>query len=464
MAKILSIIAVFIVVSIVACMHTNAAEMSEEEYVRLKNRLTSEFMQKLKDEIKNELVAELKSEYTIEPKQKQEDKQKSQNVASRPAIETQPSDYRETHEATDKSKAESTEEDELKLDAARYKLGEGLTFGEQMLKIKGFGNVDASYSDNHIGKSANQEGNAFFSMGEFDLFITSQLSNRISILGETVFEFESTGEVTPDLERVLIHYDVNSLLKIDVGKFHTPIGYWNRLYHHGEWLQTTVERPEILKFEDHGGPLPAHNAGIQLSGSAMLEGFDLNYFFTVSNGRGIDTTNQQNMGDLNDKKAFSFQLEAVPHSIVEGLRFGPTVYYDSIPEDETNPNRANEIRELIYGGHVVYSLKNVEFLMETFEINHDEFSGGVFNTFGGYAQGSYSIGKFKPYYRYDYINYDSKDPFYSESEFDFLDTNMHTVGLRYELSQFNALKCEVSHGVFDDEDANIIRLQTAFSF
>ncbi|HHT9144784.1 MAG TPA: hypothetical protein ACFYD4_03745, partial [Candidatus Wunengus sp. YC61] len=88
----------------------------------------------------------------------------------------------------------------------------------------------------------------------------------------------------------------------------------------------------------------------------------------------------------------------------------------------------------------------------------------VFNTFGGYAQCAYAISKFKPYYRYDYINYDSKDQFYGESEFDFLDANTHTVGLRYDLSQFNALKCEFSHGVFDDEDVNIIRLQTAFAF
>jgi hypothetical protein len=36
--------------------------------------------------------------------------------------------------------------------------------------------------------------------------------------------------------------------------------------------------------------------------------------------------------------------------------------------------------------------------------------------------------------------------------------------LRYELSHFNALKLEYSHGAFDDEDVNIIGLQTAFSF
>ena len=152
-----------------------------------------------------------------------------------------------------------------------------------------------------------------------------------------------------------------------------------------------------------------------------------------------------------------------PH-IVEGLRLGPSVYYDVIPEDETNPNRENEIREIIYGGHIVYTMRNIELLTEAFVINHDEVSGDVFNTFGGYAQFAYTINKFKPYYRYDYINYDNNDPFYQESKFDFLDTNKHTIGLRYELSHFNAIKFEYSHGVFDDEDVNIIGLQTAFSF
>src|SRR3989304_9305324 len=119
MIKILNILVVCIALIIVACTHTNAAEMNEEEYAQLKNRITSEFMQKLKDEIKNELITELKSEYTIEPKQQQEDKRKSQTVT------------------TDVPKEEPTEEGEFELDTAHYKLGEGLSFGEQMLTIKG---------------------------------------------------------------------------------------------------------------------------------------------------------------------------------------------------------------------------------------------------------------------------------------------------------------------------------------
>lgn len=452
-----------IVVLISMCFTMNyifAQEMSEAEYQQLKNRLGTDLMQKLKTEIKRELIKELKAEYTIEPKQKQ--------------ITEKPKTTVEVNDPQDESKEVSTREEEtvkyteyqkgaeeIELDKARYKLGEGLTFGEQLLTIRGFGNLNARYIDNNVSENFDM-GNNFFSLGEFDLFMTSRLSNRISFLGEIVFEFESE-ETEIDPERLIIRYDVNNLLKINVGKFHLPIGYWLPTYHHGVWLQTTIDRPDIFNFEDKGGPLPSHAVGAMLSGSALLEGFDLNYTCAISNGRGVNTTQIQVIDDRNDKKALSLQLEVQPH-IVEGLRLGPSIYYDVIPEDKTNPNRESEIREIIYGGHIVYTIENIELLTEAFEINHDEFSGGAFNTFGGYAQFAYTIDKFKPYYRYDYIDYSNDDPFYRNSEFDFLDTKKHTVGLRYELSHFNALKFEYSHGVFDDEDVNIVGLQTAFAF
>lgn len=452
-----------IVVLISMCFTMNylfAQEMSEAEYQQLKNRLGTDLMQKLKTEIKMELIEELKAEYTIEPKQKQiTEKPKTTVEANDPQDESNEVSARE--EETVKYAEYQKGAEEIELDKARYRLGEGLTFGEQLLTIRGFGNLNARYIDNNVSENFDM-GNNFFTLGEFDLFMTSRLSNRISFLGEIVFEFESE-ETEIDPERLIIRYDVNNLLKINVGKFHLPIGYWLPTYHHGVWLQTTIDRPDIFSFEDKGGPLPSHATGAMLSGSALLEGFDLNYACAISNGRGVNTTQIQVIDDRNDKKALSLQLEVQPH-IVEGLRLGPSVYYDVIPEDKTNPNRESEIREIIYGGHIVYTIKNIELLTEAFEINHDKFSGGVFNTFGGYAQFAYTMDKFKPYYRYDYIDYSNDDPFYRNSELDFLDTKKHTIGLRYELSHFNALKFEYSHGVFDDEDVNIVGLQTAFAF
>lgn len=462
MTRFLYSIAIFIIALLLLtakCVY--AQEISEAEYQQLKNRLKTEFMHKLKEEIKKELINELKSEYTIEPKQEQvAGKPITTDKINVPKNESKEISTRE--EEAVRYTEHQKEGEETELDKARYRLGEGLTFGEQLLAIRGFGNVNGRYIDHKVSDDITS-GNNFFSLGEFDLFMTSKLSNRISFLNETVFEFDSSGEVEIDIERLLIHYDVNNLLKIDVGKFFLPIGYWVPTYNHGVWFQTTMDRPVIVNFQDKGGPLPTHDTGIKVSGSVLLEGFDLNYNCAITNGRGINTTQRQNFEDMNDKKAFSLQFEIQPH-IVEGLRLGPSIYYDVIPEDETNPNRENEIREIIYGGHIVYTIRNIELLTEAFVVNHDEVSGDVFNTYGGYAQFAYAINKFKPYYRYDHVDYDNSDPFYRESKFDFFDTNTHTIGLRYELSHFNALKFEYSRGEFDDEAVNIIGLQTAFSF
>ena len=461
----ISIVIITLLLLTTKCVY--AREISEAEYLQLKDRPKSESMQKLKEEIKKELIEELKAEYTIEPKQKQ--------VAEKPNTTAKSSDTQNESKKVSLKEEETFENIEQKkeingieLDKARYKLGEGLTFGEQLLTIRGFGNVNARYVDKNPGENS-EIGNNFFSLGEFDLFMTSKLSNRISFLNETVFEFgrrdiEAKSEpIEIDIERLLIHYDINNLLKIDVGKFYLPIGYWIPTYNHGLWLQTTIDRPDIVNFPDKGGPLPTHATGIKVFGNALLEGFDLNYACAVTNGRGVNTTHQQNFSDMNDSKAVGFQLDVQPH-IVEGLKLGSSIYYDIIPEDKTESDRENEIREIIYGAHIIYTIKNIELLTEAFEINHDEVSGGVFNTFGGYAQFAYTINKFKPYYRYDYIDYSNGDPFFRESEFDFFDTKKHTIGLRYELSHFNALKFEYSHGIFDDKDVNIIGLQTAFSF
>ena len=299
MTRFLKPIAIFIITLLLIttkCVY--AQEISEAEYQQLKNRLKTEFMQKLKEEIKKELLGELKSEYTMEPKQKQ--------VAEKPITTIKVNDPR------NESKEVSTREEEtikyteyqkgaeeIGLDKARYRLGEGLTFGEQLLTIRGFGNLNARYIDNNVSENLGI-GNNFFSLGEFDLFMTSKLSNRISFLNETVFEFDPSGEVEIDIERLLIHYDVNNLLKIDVGKFFLPVGYWVPTYNHGVWFQTTMDRPDIVNFQDKGGPLPTHDTGIKVAGSALLEGFDLNYACAISNGRGVNTTQRQNFDDVFD--------------------------------------------------------------------------------------------------------------------------------------------------------------------
>ena len=68
-----------------------------------------------------------------------------------------------------------------------------------------------------------------FSIGEQDLFITSQLNDRFSFLGESVFKYASNSPThfSVSVERVVIKYNYYGNHNFLAGKHHTPINYWN---------------------------------------------------------------------------------------------------------------------------------------------------------------------------------------------------------------------------------------------
>lgn len=158
------------------------------------------------------------------------------------------------------------------------------------------------------------------------------------------------------LQRINLRYKISDLLSVKVGRLHTPLGYWNEVFHHGSWLQTTVGRPEIYRFErEDGGFLPVHSVGLELSGEGEIASVDLGYNAYVLNGRGRTVTEVQHVKDKNDSKGFGVLFKAKPHAI-EGLQFGPLVYWDRIPGDPPTAGRTDHIDELILGAHTRWRL------------------------------------------------------------------------------------------------------------
>jgi len=117
----------------------------------------------------------------------------------------------------------------------------------QRTHIRGF--VDAY--------SAYQKGKLNFGLGEQDLFITSEITERLSFLGETVFKYslDSPTDFNISIERVILKYNYAGNHSVLLGKHHTPINYWNDTYHHGRVFFPTVERP--LLFSE--GFIPLHH-------------------------------------------------------------------------------------------------------------------------------------------------------------------------------------------------------------
>ena len=92
-------------------------------------------------------------------------------------------------------------------------------------EIRGFADVMTTYQDKK----------AQFSLEEQDLFITSDITDRVSFLGESVFKYSATSPTLYDvsIERIVLKYNYKSNHNVLIGKLHTPLNYWNDTYHHG---------------------------------------------------------------------------------------------------------------------------------------------------------------------------------------------------------------------------------------
>ena len=174
------------------------------------------------------------------------------------------------------------------------------------LKIRGFANVDYSETDTKTQPSG-------FTMGQFVLHFSSALSRKVSFFGELSFTAQPS-VYNADVERAIIRYDLNDHLKVSFGRYHAPINYWNTAFHHGAWLQTSISRPEMIRFG--GRFLPVHFVGALAEGTIPSGPLGLNYNFGVGNGRQSITllASDGDAGDVNGSRAFVAYVFARPAS------------------------------------------------------------------------------------------------------------------------------------------------------
>ena len=259
---------------------------------------------------------------------------------------------------------------------------------------------------------------------------------------------------------ILIKYEPFDWLNISLGRGHTALGFWNQNFHHGTHLQTTIERPHLYKFEHDGGILPIHFVGLEFSGNVEAPLGLITYSANIANGKGKTVSEVQLVEDANNEKMFSFMFTLEP-KVLEGFGIGWNILYDVIPNDPATPGRQNEIKEFMVGAHLYYIDQTIEFISEFQVIEHEELRD--FNHNGGYAQLAYRFGKGSPYYRFDFLNIENGDPFYSglaEVE----DRQQHTVGFRFDWFVYSALKLEYRYLDSDSGISHFVSGQVSFAF
>lgn len=321
------------------------------------------------------------------------------------------------------------------------------------LQIRGFADVDFSATDAHGSHSG-------FSMGQFVLHFSSSLSPKVSVFAETSFTAEPDAPYNLEVERAIIRYDYNDNFKLSFGRYHTPINYWNTAFHHGSWLQTTISRPEMVKF---GGTfLPVHFIGALAEGSIPSGGLGLNYSVGVGNGRSSVISRAGDAGDSNNNRAWVVNLFARPAAFY-GLQVGGSVYRDEITLLD-----GRNFREWISAAHVVWFKETPEFIAEFANVNHQDLqTNRTYNSQAFYVQVADRLPwldrKWKPYYRFEYIHIPNGEPVFIATTQDLVGS---TLGVRYDITNYAAFKAEyryTKHGV-GEPYVNGVFFQTAFTF
>lgn len=318
------------------------------------------------------------------------------------------------------------------------------------LKIRGY--ADLGYSATDQTGATNT-----FALGQFNLFITSQLSNRTSMLAEAVIESDTDNAFGIELERLLLRHSINDYLNFNVGRYHSAIGFYNTAYHHSAYMQTAIGRPLMFQFEDNGGILPVHNVGLSVDGRIPSGAVGLHYVFDVGNGRtALQDVGEpvQNRVDENNGKSVNLSLFAQP-SDLRGFRAGASIYHDHL----TPAGMAN-IGEFIYSGHAVYQNSRFEFLNEALVIRHEPDGFRVFHTPAAYTQVSESFGLVRPYFRFDYINPPAGDPILGSRG----RRSGPSAGLRYDFDSSAAFKIQYSRITNHGTPVNGLAFQVSFAF
>jgi hypothetical protein len=322
--------------------------------------------------------------------------------------------------------------------------------------------------DNGCGTCGNQPTppHTAFQAGEFDLFMTSKLSDHLSFLAELVFGPDTTNQFGVDLERYQLTYKANRYFSASAGRFHTSIGYYNTAYHHGNWFSTAEGRPIMYLFEDSGGILPVHMVGVSFTGEVPhTDKLGLHWVAELGNGLSSNpfaTESVQNFYSDRNFKATNLAAYIQPQA-VSGLQIGGSWYHDGLnPTQAQNPLPVGPVRQNIESAYVVYLTSDWEFLNEAVLLsNHVLGAPAPFRSPMAYTQLARRFGIYKPYFRYQYVNDNYSDPvnllkgkYYGPS-----------AGIRIDFAEYAAFKLQFNHLFQSNQLAgNGLNAQIAFTF
>ncbi len=331
-----------------------------------------------------------------------------------------------------------------------------------------------------------------FYIGQTDLHIMGRYGDHLSFMCENVVEFDGQ-DPTIDLERILVSYAFDDKFHLGAGRDHTAFGYWNRTFHHGSHLQTTIDRPFFIAFEDggssgipsKGGVVPSHFVGLFANGTFDLGASSLKYELNLGNngsiglngdGATIPTAvdafiNFSPEGDQFKSKRVAARLVFKPSSD-GGLAFGVagvlSEYGVNASPDliaANSPLIFADLAQLLLEAEVIYTDDKFEFLSEFYNFDNAIGGGttvGSSNNTAFYIQAGYQVSpEVKPYVRVENLYLDGTDPYFNALLWS--NKTVWMAGVRFELVPI-ASSWKIEARSINDSGVASTELATAWGF
>ena len=312
------------------------------------------------------------------------------------------------------------------------------------LPMHGFADVGVG---NHNAQFPEYQG---ADIAELDFFLNPRLGSRTRALFELNFEVGEDGSVGVDLERAQIGYQFSDSATVWLGRFHTPYGFYNTAFHHGQQIATSLRRPRFIEFEDHGGIMPAHTVGGWLTGSQRIGDEKLTYDLFLGNSQHIvsgsaggGVLDMNNPGNTRGSTIVGGNLGLLLSGRLEGLKVGVDAFQTRIGDEIVSPTIFTRVRS--YGAYAAYDTDAWEAIGEFHVFDNDDLSRGTgsHHSDAGFLQVGYRAGRYTPYGRYERGSFQQSDDYFAA-----LRTGQSyyrdAFGVRFDVDLVSSLKLELA--------------------
>jgi hypothetical protein len=288
-------------------------------------------------------------------------------------------------------------------------------FGHVQIDLEMIENLQKNGTFNHA---------SYANLGEQDLFVNAQINKRISFLGETVVrpDLKSSSFFIPSIERAQLKFDYFRNHSFLIGKFHTPVNFWNDTYHHGRLFFPVIDRPVMFSYL-----IPLHTLGVRLQGQNLGA---LRFGYDMVLGNGISSNDTK---DLDMHKSITLAAHIKPRDGVHSGHIGASHVAQS-------SSYKGDIRFQLLSFSTAWFSNRFELLHELSLNRTKSDSLGIAGNWSSFIYAGYRINNLVPFVVFDYLDISEKDLHIKS-----LVSARIAIGARYEFTPYCNIKILAEH-------------------